>query len=71
MIALLILMLLFLYVCMEFLSKQVTSAGQKSTRKSIHLLSPELELGINPVAEETWKEFPLSVMLEGPRLYTP
>lgn len=70
-IALLIFMFIFLYVCMEFLSKWVTSVVQQSTRKSIHMTSPKLELGINPVSEETWKELPPSVMLEGCRFYTP
>lgn len=55
---------------MEFLSKQFTSVVQQTTRKNIHMISPKLELGINPVSEETWKGFLPSVMLEGDRLYT-
>lgn len=27
------------------------------------MMSPKLELGINPVSEETWRGFPPSVML--------
>ena len=65
-IVLLIFKSIFLYVCMEFLSKQ---AIQQSTTKSIQLMSPKLELGINPVTEETWKEFPPSVMLRGHRCW--
>lgn len=67
-IALLIFKSIFLYVCMEFLSKQATPVGQRSTTKSIQLISPKLELGINPVTEETWKEFPPSVMLGGTQM---
>lgn len=56
---------------MGFLSNQVTSVVPRSTRKSIHMISSKLKLDINLVSGETWIGFPPSVMLEGPRVYTP
>lgn len=35
------------------------------------MISPKLELGINPVSEETWKGFSSSVRLREGRIYIP
>lgn len=62
---------IFLYTYTKFLSKQVIFIVQQSTRKGIHMISPKLELGINPVSEETWKGFSSSVRLREGRIYIP
>lgn len=62
---------IFLYAYTKFLSKQVIFIVQQSTRKGIHMISPKLELGINPVSEETWKGFSSSVRLREGRIYIP